>query len=135
MRPLRIALGDLSYFNNYTKFGLYVPLNIGLLAAQAKQKFGEAVEIRLYKDPRLLLEDVRQWQPDLVGLSFYYWNSALNHLVTKHIRAELDDRVTIVWGGPSVDTDTSQLKLLCERFPEVDAFVPNEGEAGFYNVV
>jgi radical SAM superfamily enzyme YgiQ (UPF0313 family) len=135
MRPLKIVLGDLSYFNQYTEFGLYTPLNIGYLAAHAKRKFGAEVEIKLFKDPEQLLRQVRSEKPDLVGLSFYYWNTALNHLVTRKIRAAWGDEVAVVWGGPSVDSDVGELLRLCGRFPEVDGFVPNEGEAGFAQVV
>ena len=135
MRPLRIVLGDLSYFNHYTEGGLYAPINIGYLATHAKKLFGADVEIVLYKNPHELLDHVRARRPDMVGLSFYYWNTALNHLVTKHVRAALGDHVFIAWGGPSVDSDQGELAGLFRRFPEVDAFVPNEGEAGFVKIV
>ncbi len=135
MRPLRIFLGDLSYFNAYTEYGVYVPLNIGFLAAYANKKFGREVEITLFKDPEVLLRSVADEAPDLVGLSFYYWNSALNHLVTRRIRALRGNDLKIVWGGPSVDTDPGEQRGLFARFPEVDAFIANEGEIGFSNVV
>ena len=51
MRPIKIFLGDLSYFNNNNKSGLYVPVNIGYLASYTKKLFGSDVEISLFKDP------------------------------------------------------------------------------------
>ena len=86
MRPLRVFLGDFSYFNSYTEFGLYVPLNIGFLAAYAMKKFGREVDITLFKDPEVMLRSAAEKAPDLVGMSFYYWNSALNRLVTGKLR-------------------------------------------------
>jgi len=135
MRPLRVFLCDFSYFNSYTEFGLYVPLNIGFLAAYAKKKFGHEVDFTLFKDPEVMLRSAAENAPDLVGMSFYYWNSALNRLVAGKLRALCGDDVKIVWGGPSVDTDRGEQRGLFQRFPEVDAFVANEGEIGFANVI
>ncbi len=55
-RPLRIALGDLSYISNENAFNLYVPLNIGYLASYAKRVFGADVAISLFKDPAAMLD-------------------------------------------------------------------------------
>ena len=71
MRPIKIFLGDLSYFNNNNKSGLYVPVNIGYLASYTKKLFGNDVEINLFKDPNKMLDAVACSNPDVVGLSFY----------------------------------------------------------------
>ncbi len=135
MRPIKIFLGDLSYFNNNNKSGLYVPVNIGYLASYTKKLFGSDVEISLFKDPNKMLDAVTCSRPDIVGLSFYNWNTQMNHALTRQVRAKLGSDVVIVWGGPSVDTDSIERARLFKRFPEVDAFVSNEGELGFVNIV
>lgn len=53
----------------------------------------------------------------MVGLSFFYRNTALRHLVTKHVRAALGDHVFIAWGGPSVDSDRGQRIDLVDPTP------------------
>ncbi len=66
-RPLRIALGDLSYLNGASSLNpkagwdsnLYVPLNIGFLASYAKRRFGRDVDVRLFKDPAAMLQHIR----------------------------------------------------------------------------
>jgi radical SAM superfamily enzyme YgiQ (UPF0313 family) len=135
MRPLKIYLGDLSYYNDNNKRGLYVPVNIGFLASYTKKLFGNDVEITLFKDPSKLLDAVASSSPDILGLSFYNWNTQMNHALTRQVRAKLGSDVVIVWGGPSVDTDSNERARLFKRFPEVDAFVSNEGELGFVNIV
>jgi radical SAM superfamily enzyme YgiQ (UPF0313 family) len=135
MRPLKIFLGDLSYFNDHTRSNLYVPVNIGYIASYAKKLFGNAIEITLFKDPNKLLEAAKKEKPEVVGQSFYYWNTFLNHAVAKQLRAMLGTGTTIVWGGPSVDTDFAERERLFRRFPEVDAYVSNEGELGFANII
>ena len=135
MRPLKIFLGDLSYFNDHTRFSLYVPVNIGYIASYAKNLFGNAIEITLFKDPNKLLEAAEVEKPEVVGQSFYYWNTCLDHAVARQLRASLGAGTTIIWGGPSVDTDLSEREGLFRRFPEVDAFISNEGELGFSNII
>ena len=134
-RKLKVFLGDLSYINDENRFNLFVPLNIGYVASYAKTMFGEQVEIKLFKDPNKLLEKLGEEKPDVLGLSFSYWNTKLNHVVSKKAKDLLGNKITVVWGGPSVDTDSSQQKGLFRRFPNVDAFVTNEGELGFANLV
>ena len=135
MSPLKIVLGDLSYFNKFARNRLFVPLNIGYISTYAKQLFNHHVEISLFKNPNLLLEHIREDKPDIVGLSSYYWNASLNHLVVKKIRETYRNEVVIVYGGPSVDTDYSEQLRLFNRFPQIDALVPNEGELGFSNII
>ena len=122
---LKVFLGDLSYINNQNKHNLFVPLNIGYIASYAKKLFKRDIEITLFKDPQQILDEIRNQRPAVLGLSFYYWNTALNHAVVKETREILgENNVTIVWGGPSVDSDISQQGHLFERFPEVDAARP-----------
>ena len=132
---LKIFLGDLSYINKENRFNLFVPLNIGYIASYAKKLFGDQVEITLFKDPNKLLHEIEKQRPDILGLSFSYWNTKLNHVVSRKAKELLGAKLTTVWGGPSVDTDSNQQLGLFRRFPYVDSFVTNEGELGFANLV
>lgn len=134
MKPLRIALGDLSYLNDANRHNLYTPLGIGFLAAYAKLRFGRDVSVRLFKDPKRLLQHARDERPHLIGLASYYWNDRLNDLTGRRLRAELDD-VVIVAGGPCIDTDLNEMADYRGRRPWVDFIVPNEGEEAFCNIV
>jgi len=132
---LKIFLGDLSYINKENRFNLFVPLNIGYIASYTKKLFGDQVEITLFKDPNKLLHEIEKQRPDILGLSFSYWNTKLNHVVSRKAKELLGAKLTTVWGGPSVDTDSNQQLGLFRRFPYVDSFVTNEGELGFANLV
>lgn len=132
-RPLRIALGDLSYIRPDNAHNLYVPLNIGYLAAYAKKRFGADVEISLHKDPAAMLDYCRGQRPDLIGLSAYYWNDAIGKLLVRKVRATYDPK--IILGGPSIDTDKVAQDAFRVAHPYVDAVIPNEGEDGFAAVV
>lgn len=135
MKPLIIYLGDLSYFNKYTQGNLYVPLNIGYLASYAKKIFKAEIEISLFKDPVRLLENCRSKKPDLVGLSLYYWNTNLNKITAAKIKSFYGDRVKIVVGGPSIDSDQAEQKKMFKKIPGADFLVPHEGELGFASLI
>lgn len=128
-RPLKIALGDLSYIRPDNAHNLYVPLNIGYLAAYAKKRFGPDIEISLFKDPAVMLDHCRDERPDLIGLSAYYWNDAIGKLLVRKVRATYDPK--IILGGPSIDTDKVAQGAFQATHPYVDAVIPNEGEDGF----
>ena len=121
-KKLRIFLADLKYFNRHTKRNNLIPLNIGYIASYTKARFGKDVDIHLYSDACQLLSDAKTARPDVVGLSYYYWNSELNKAVVDALRADYGSDVVIVYGGPSIDSRAEDQLLLLDRFPQVDAF-------------
>ena len=99
MKKIRIVLGDLSYHNRHTRRTGLVPLNIGYIASYVAKKFAGSVELSLHKDPEAFLEDVMIEKPDIIGLSFYYWNTNLNKEITSRVRGRYGSGPIIVWGG------------------------------------
>ena len=135
-RSLNVMFGDLSYHNRQTIRALYVPLAIGMIAQYAKQEFGDEIRVSLFKDINKFLNKAEQNPPDVVGLSVYYWNTAINQYLVKCIRQKFGRDVIIVLGGPSIDSDEQeQHRYLSTVFPEVDAIILNEGEISFNNIV
>ena len=131
MRKLEIFLADLFYINRLTRYRLCVPLNIGYVGAYTRKVFDNEVNIHLFKDVNDLLERLKSTKPDVIGFSFYYWNTNLNYSVVRQIRALYKEDVRIVFGGPSIDSIKEEQEKLLARFPEVDLFVEGEGEVGF----
>ncbi len=135
MRKLNIVLGDLRYNNSIMKGRQFVPLGAGYLTSYAKKVFGDSISIRIFKDPSDLLDYAKVNKPDLVGFSHYFWNTELNLLTTRKLRLLLGAKVKIVLGGPSIDSDPEMLLDTCNRYTEIDAIIPNEGEQGFTNII
>ena len=131
--PLKILLGDLNYINRFSK--VYVPLNLGYIATYTNSVFGSDVDISLYNDPDKFLKDAEAEKPDIVGLAFRGWNTALNKTAVRQLRERYGKDLINVWGGPSIDSDPEEQARLFTRFPEVDAYTVNEGELGFAEVV
>jgi radical SAM superfamily enzyme YgiQ (UPF0313 family) len=135
MKPLRIALGDLSYLTEGNAGNLYVPLNLGYVASYAKARFGRDIDVRLFKDPKAMLAHVREARPDVIGLSCYYWQDQLNRLFVRKARSESGYCPTVIMGGPSIDSDPVERKMFLRVRPGVDHVVVNEGEEEFAAIV
>ena len=134
MKKLEVFLTDLFYVNRLTKNRLCVPLNIGYVGAYANKLFNKDINIHLFKDINLLLEKSRSIKPDVIGLSFYYWNTNLNYYLVKKMR-ERNKNIIIAFGGPSIDSIQEEQEKLLNRFPEVDLFIEGEGELGFSKLI
>ncbi len=136
LKPLKVMFTDFAYYNRYTKTQLYTPLGIGFIAQYAKQKFGNEIEVSLFKEINKFFDSVKEGAPDVVGLSLYYWNNSINQYVVKKLRKMFGNKVTIIIGGPSIDSDINQQKIFFkESFPEIDGIVINEGEIAFSNAL
>ncbi len=135
-RALNVMFGDFSYYNRHTSHSRYVPLAIGLIAQYAKQQFGNDINVSLFKRVEKFLDRASQNPPDVVGLSVYFWNLAINKYVVKRLREMFGQNVTIVIGGPCIDSnEQEQHKFLSTIFPNADAIVINEGELGFSSIL
>ena len=80
-KPIKMFT-DFAYYNRYTKVQMYVPLGIGYITQYAKQKFGDEVEVSLYKEIDKFLNEVKKNPPDVIGMAL--WNDAINKYVTKN---------------------------------------------------
>ena len=111
MKKLKIALGDLRH-KTAGRHSVFMPIGIGLIASYTLLQIGkEKIEIKLYDDAEVLLGDIDQWQPDVIGLANYCWNAELSRLVLNY--AKKTNSLTIcILGGPDFPTDD----LECEQY-------------------
>ena len=133
MEPLKIFLCDLTY-NTVTLSTEAFPLNIGYIASYTKMQFNEDVKITLFKYIEKLEAALETSIPDIIAFSNYTWNRRISKEFSK-IFLEKNPNGLVVWGGPNLPADyPSQIKFF-KKFPEVDIYVPIEGEIGFSNIV
>ena len=81
MRPLKIMLADLMYFNKHRGWMQVVPINIGFIGQYLNQEFGKEVDVSLYKNPLDFMEALKETKPDIVGLAEFYKISASGNTV------------------------------------------------------
>ena len=132
-KPLKIYLGDLTY-TTVTLATEAFPLNVGFIASYCKKLFGDAVEITLFKYIEDIDKAVNESPPDILGLSNYCWSHNVSYEIFKMCKKSNPNVVT-VWGGPNFPIDFPSQKKFMKQYPEVDVYVPTEGETGFSNIV
>ncbi len=131
MGRLTIFLADLVH--NQRIYNYCAPLNVGCIAAAVEAAVGKAVDMRVFKFPDLLIEALADG-PDILALSNYDWNVNLNRAVIAMARAGNPD-VFVVVGGPNLRRGEAGVRDYLLQHPEVDAYVLNEGEEAFVNLV
>ena len=129
---MKIFLGDLVH--TWGKIGIWtMPINIGYVAGYARAQLAEPLDIRLFKRPEIMIEAIRAERPDVVALSHYVWNVNLNRLIAEIARAA-NPGVLLVGGGPIFTSMNATAQGAAPFFagsPDFDAFVLNQGERGF----
>lgn len=129
-RP-KVFLADL--IHNQRIYNYCAPLNVGCVAAAVDAVVGKAIDMRVFKFPDLMIEALDD-KPDILALSNYDWNSNLNRVIIAKARA-LNPDVFVVMGGPNLRRGDDGARDYLAQHPEVDAYVLNEGEEAFTNLV
>ena len=129
---MKVFLGDLVH--DWEKVSLWtMPLNVGYIGAYARKALPGELDVRLFKRPELMIDAIKAKKPEVVGLTHYVWNANLNALVFA-IAKEHNPRVLAVCGGPnftSANADEKHGRRFFEAVPDCDAYVINQGERGF----
>jgi len=131
--PLKVYLGDLSY-DTVSLSTNGIPLNIGYIGSFCKEQFGSSIEVVLFKYINELEQAILTSPPDLLGLGNYCWNQNLGHEMFRLLHQANPDALS-VFGGPNFPKDRFSQEIWLDNFPEVDIYVPLEGEVGFANIV
>lgn len=129
---MKVFLGDLVH--SWEKVGSWtIPLNIGFIAEYAKANLGDHLEFRLFKHPDRMIEAIKEERPEVVGLSHYVWNMNLNHRVFE-VAKSANPEIFNVGGGPAftfANANEAGTRKFFARYPLCDAYVVNQGEIGF----
>jgi radical SAM superfamily enzyme YgiQ (UPF0313 family) len=129
---LKIYLADLAYDTVRTNY--VVPLNIAYIAALVKERYVSDVDVKIFKYPHELEENINEFPPDILGLSNYSWNERLNHVFLKLARRVKPDIITVM-GGPNIRTDHEGIEEYLSATKELDYYILFEGEEPFANLV
>lgn len=132
-RPLKIFLGDLTYTTISLATDAF-PLNVGYVASYCKEKFGNDVDIQIFKYIDEMDDALNSNPPDVLGLSNYAWNHNVSYEFFKLFKTLNPNGITI-WGGPNFPNDIESQTKFMNEFSYVDIYVPGEGEIGFSNIV
>jgi radical SAM superfamily enzyme YgiQ (UPF0313 family) len=128
-----IYLADLSHDGIRVATDCF-PINVGLIGAYAKQKLGDAIEIKLFKYPKDLFKAIKDRPPDILGCSNYVWNSNLSEWACEYAK-KLRPSVITVQGGTNYPFHAAGRQKFLATRPHTDFYVFYEGEISFTNLV
>ena len=129
MNPLKIYLLDLTY-NTTTLSTEAFPINIGYVAAYAKEQFGQNIEISLFKYIDDVECELKRSPPDILGVSNYAWNYRIGCEMA-NIFSKLNPNGLVIFGGPNFPIDLPSQERFFRENPVVDIYVQTDGEVGF----
>jgi len=133
MKPLKIYLCDLTYDTISLATDAF-PLNIGFVASYCKNKFGDRVDIELFKYPKDLDRAIKEAKPDILGMSNYPWNLNLGLAFFKMIKKISPNTVTVM-GGPNIPLEDKDRSEFILQNPLIDFYAYLEGEDAFCYLV
>ena len=131
--PLQIFLADLTY-DTIAVSTEAMPINIGYIASYCIKKFGEQVQITLFKYISELEDAIEKNPPDVLGLSNYCWSQNVSYEMFRLCK-EKNSNALLVWGGPNFPIDIKSQKEFLDKASIVDIYIPTEGEVGFANII
>ena len=110
-QALKIVLGDLRH-ETVGRHSVFMPIGIAYIASYLSSQIGsDNIEVRLYDRPDIILKDIKQWRPDVVGLSNYCWDTELSRVVFDYAK-RLNAETVCVAGGPEFPTNLRE----CEDY-------------------
>lgn len=131
--PLTIYLGDLTYTTLSLATDAF-PLNVGFIAAYAMKRFGDEIDIRIFKYIPDLEQALAEKPPHILGVSNYPWNFNLGLEFFRMAHAISPDTLCVM-GGPNIPLDDEARKKFIRRHPEIDFYAYLEGEEAFVNFI
>ena len=145
---MKILLADPRH-NTVGAHSYFIPIGIGYIGANILEQFkNDNIELKLSTDPKEIFHLLENWQPDIIGISNYIWNSYLSYLVCKQAK-KINPNTLCILGGPEFPAGTGQrnienttldktydkcLQYLIER-PSVDYFAWTDGEVAFVEII
>lgn len=127
-----IYLADLDHVRSGNYY--HVPLGIGSIASFCKKELGDLIEIFLFKDPNELITEIRRRPPDVLGCSFFMWNTNLTFKMIEVCKIINPQTITVI-GGASIARNSNHFKNILEIHPDIDIIVIDQGEKSFLNII
>ena len=130
---MKIWLSDLTYTQQTISSDI-IPAAIGMIAEYLEKEIESEIDIKLFKYPEDLIEEIEKDYPDVFGVSNYIWNHNLSSLFCKILK-EKSKKTKIVMGGPNFPTNDEEQQIFLKNEPWIDYYVIKEGEYSFFRLV
>ena len=149
MKKIKILLAD----PRHKTRGLhssYVPINIGYIGSYLKNQLENEIdlELELSADTDETFQFIKNWKPNIIGISNYVWNSSLSNLFCEYAK-DLNPNTLCILGGPEFPAGTGATKIVnnendqtydkcvdyLKKRPSVDYFAYCDGETTMLEAV
>jgi radical SAM superfamily enzyme YgiQ (UPF0313 family) len=111
-----------------------VPLGIGTLACALKDAYSDQISTKLFVYPKKIIKELKSNPPEILALSNYIWNSKLSLKIAK-IAKKINPKILTVMGGPHCRSDKDGMKTFLNKYPQIDAYIPFEGESPIIELI
>lgn len=131
---IKIALGDLRH-KTIGRQSNFMPLGISYIASYIlEHTISEDVEVRVYTNPDLILKDITQWKPNVIGLSNYCWNTELSKKIFNYAK-NINPNIVCIAGGPEFSLEKEEAKEYLTNRADIDFYVYFEGEVAITKLI
>ena len=132
-KKLKIFLCDLTY-DTIILVSDTIPINIGFIGSYIKKKFGDQIDLSLFKYPSEVIKEIKLNPPDMLALSNYSWNSNLSEYVAT-IAKKINPNIVTVQGGTNFPHQPNLQKDFLSARSSTDIYTLLEGEKSCANIV
>ena len=109
-KKIKVLLSDPRH-NTRGLHSSYVPINIGYIGSFLKKELSDLdLDLILATEPNEIFELLKNWKPNVVGVSNYIWNASLANLVCEAAK-EQDKNTLCILGGPEFPAGTGATKI------------------------
>lgn len=129
-----IYFSQLTHTKNNTNQNRSFPLAAGFISEYLKSKFGDLVDIHIFKTPAKLNAALLSKIPDVMFFSNYLWNENLSCTFANEVKKKYP-HVFIVMGGPNVNTSKERNIKFLQENKSIDLLVFHEGEIPSYSII
>ena len=133
MVGINITFSDLTH-TGITVDTNYFPLGVGYVAAYAKKRFGDSINVYLAKYPDDLSGYLAENEVRMACFSNFSWNFHLSYQIASKIKAHSPDTI-IVFGGPNYPEERLEQEEFLKKFHNIDFHIVGEGEFAFASLL
>jgi len=129
----KIAFAELTYNEKGTSSKAF-PYASALVASYAKKKFGNKIEVQIFKYPEDFKNYLENNTPKVVCFTNYSWTLDISHEFAKKIKSKFPETIAI-FGGPNYPNESDSQKSFLLSYPAIDFYIKGEGELGFASLL
>lgn len=107
-----------------------IPYGTACVAAYAKEKFRDSIEVEVFKYPDELTNYLEKNVPAVVCFSIYIWNRKISYQFAERIKRHYPETIT-VFGGPNYPLEKKKQKEFLIEHPDMDFYIFRDGELAF----